>query len=120
MNKVLEIKRKRRIGRKARIRRKLHGTAERPRVTVTFSNKNVFAQIIDDDAGKTLAYVSTKDKGAEASGKNKSAARWVGGTLAGKAVGLGIKTAVFDRNAYQYHGKVKELADAIREKGISM
>lgn len=120
MSKVLKIKRKRWLGRKARIRTKISGTAQTPRVSIFFSNKNVFAQIIDDGAGKTLASASTCDKEAQAKGKNKSAAKYVGATLGEKAAGLGIKKAVFDRNGYSYHGKVKELADAIKEKGISL
>ena len=120
MSKADDLKTKRRRGRKARIRKALRGTAARPRVTVYFSNRNVFAQIVDDDAGRTLVSASSAEKSAEVRGKNKSAAKWVGSALGEKAAGVGIKSAVFDRNGYRYHGRVKELADAIREKGISM
>ncbi len=111
---------RRRIGRKSRIRNKISGTADCPRVTVFFSNKNVYAQMIDDSTGKTLASASTKDKGAEATGKNREAAKWVGGAISEKARGANITRAVFDRNGYKYHGRVKDLADAIREKGIAL
>jgi len=120
MNSVLKSKRERRAGRKQRIRSKVSGTAARPRVTVYFSNKNVFVQMIDDEAGKTLAAVSTMGKEAGAKGKNSAAAKWAGEALAGKAASLGVKNAVFDRNGYVYHGRVKVLAEAIREKGILM
>lgn len=111
---------KRRLGRKYRIRKKVVGTADCPRVTVFFSNKNVYAQMIDDATGKTLVAASTKDKGAATTGKNREAAKWVGGAISEKAKGVNITRAVFDRNGYKYHGRVKELADAIREKGISL
>ncbi len=111
---------KRRLRRKNRIRKKIRGTAERPRVSVFISNKNVSAQVIDDDSGKTLVSASTVEKGAVQKGKDREAAKWVGSALSEKALGAGIKAVVFDRNGYRYHGKVKELAEAMREKGLSL
>ncbi|MGK7345906.1 MAG: 50S ribosomal protein L18 [Candidatus Nitrospinota bacterium M3_3B_026] len=120
MSRILDTKRRRRLGRKARVRGKVRGTAEKPRVTVSFTNRNVIAQMIDDTSGRTLAFVSTMGAGAGTRGKNMAAARWAGVALAEAALGLGIKSAVFDRNGRVYHGKVREIADAMREKGISM
>lgn len=120
MSKALDVKKRRRLARKSRVRRKVRGAAGRPRVTISFTNRNVIAQMIDDTAGKTLAFVSTMGPGAGARGKNMSAARWAGAALAEAALGLGVTSAVFDRNGRAYHGKVKEFADTMREKGISM
>jgi len=116
----LDKKLKRLKSRKARIRKKISGTADRPRVSVFLSNKNVFAQLIDDKAGKTIVSVSTKDKDAGATGKNRDAAKWVGSAISEKALNVGIKQVVFDRNGKRYHGKVKDLADAMREKGLML
>ncbi len=121
MDRLIKDKiKRRRVGRKARIRKKIHGTARMPRITVFFSNQNVYAQMIDDDAGKTLASASTRDKSSEVKGRNKVSAKWVGAAISEKALAAGIARAVFDRNGYQYQGRVKELADAIREKGIKL
>ncbi|MBI5814619.1 MAG: 50S ribosomal protein L18 [Nitrospinae bacterium] len=120
MNNTLKAKNQKRQGRRDRIRAKVRGTAERPRVTVYFSNKSVFAQMIDDDAGRTLISVTTGGKEAAVRGKTMTAAKWAGEKLAEKALGMGVNKAVFDRNGYIYHGRVKELAGAIREKGISL
>lgn len=116
----LDKKLKRLKARKARIRKKISGTKERPRVSVFLSNKNVFAQLIDDKAGKTIVSASTKDKDAGATGKNRDAAKWVGSAISEKALNIGIKQVVFDRNGKRYHGKVKDLADAMREKGLTL
>lgn len=101
-----------------RIRRKLRGTAERPRLAVHFSNTNVYAQLIDDDAGKTLVAASTLDKGVDKKAANIEAAAKVGEMIAARAMASKIADVVFDRGGHRYHGKVKALADAAREKGL--
>ncbi|RFC42469.1 MAG: large subunit ribosomal protein L18 [Verrucomicrobia bacterium] len=101
-----------------RIRRKLRGTAERPRLAVHFSNTNIYAQLIDDDAGKTLVSASTLDKGVEKKAANIETAAKVGELIATRAVSSKIADIVFDRGGHRYHGKVKALADAAREKGL--
>jgi len=106
------------LARKARIRKKIRGTAMRPRVSVHFSNKNITAQVIDDTAGKTLVSLNSLEKTSPAKGKNVEAARQIGGALADKAKAAGISSVVFDRNGKLYHGKVKVFADAMREKGL--
>ena len=120
--KASEKKIVRRQRRKIRVRRVVSGTSERPRLTVFRSNLNIYAQIIDDTVGKTLAAASTMDKAARQElgdkGGNKQAAVAVGTTLAQKAIEAGIKKVVFDRNGYPYHGRVKELADAARKGGL--
>ena len=105
----------RRIKIKTRIRGKISGTAEIPRMTVFRSNKQIYVQIIDDLAGKTLAAASSK--GLD-DGDNKAAAAQVGELIAKKAKEAGITSVVFDRNGYLYHGRVKELADAARKGGL--
>ena len=107
--------------RHARVRNKLSGTAERPRLNVYRSLNNIYAQVIDDVAQTTLVAASTLD--AEIKGKvkatgNKEAARAVGELVAKRAIEKGIKAVVFDRGGYIYHGRVKELADAAREAGL--
>ena len=104
--------------RHARVRRKVSGTADCPRLAVAKSNKNIIAQIIDDEAGKTLVYVSTLDKDIKTKASNKEAAKEVGTTIAKKAIEKNIKNVVFDRGGYIYHGVVKELAEAAREAGL--
>lgn len=109
----------RRQRRKLRVRRRVLGTPGRPRLTVFRSNKNIYAQIIDDTDGRTLVAASTVDKGSPVeAGGNKAAAIQVGALLASKAIQAGIKQVVFDRNGYAYHGRVKELADAARKGGL--
>lgn len=100
---------------KARIRGRISGTAERPRMTVFRSNKGIYVQIIDDLAGKTL--VSASSKGLEGGTKSEVAAK-VGTAIAQKAIAAGITAVVFDRNGYLFHGRVKSLADAAREGGL--
>jgi len=109
---------KARIKRHMRIRNKISGTAERPRLNVFRSNKNIYAQIIDDLSGKTLAAASTLDKEIEGNGGNKEAAKEVGKLVAKRAADKGITEVVFDRGGYVYHGRVKELADGAREGGL--
>ena len=98
--------------------RKLSGTAERPRLSVFRSNKAIYAQLIDDVDGRTLAAASSVELKSEAEGNTVETAKKVGQRLAEKAVAKNISAAVFDRNGYLYHGKVKALADAAREGGL--
>ncbi|MDE7126136.1 MAG: 50S ribosomal protein L18 [Muribaculaceae bacterium] len=100
---------------KARIRGKISGTAERPRMTVFRSNKQIYVQLIDDLAGKTL--ISASSKGVEEGTKTEIAAV-VGENIAQKALAAGITEVVFDRNGYLFHGRVKSLADAARKGGL--
>ena len=100
---------------KARIRGKVSGTAERPRMTVFRSNKQIYVQLVDDSEGKTI--VSASSKGMEGGTKTEIAAK-VGQAIAEKALGAGVTTVVFDRNGYLFHGRVKSLADAARNGGL--
>ncbi len=119
--KAIEKKNLRRTRRKRHVRKNVNGTPDRPRLTVFRSHKNIYAQIIDDLGGRTLVSASTMLKtvtdALESTG-NKDAARKVGEALAARAVEAGIKKVVFDRNGYAYHGRVKELADAVRKGGL--
>lgn len=108
-----------RLKRHARVRNKISGTAERPRLNVFRSTKHIYAQLIDDVAGVTLAAASSMDKGFEGFGGNKEAAKKVGAALAKKAAEKGITEVVFDRSGYVYHGRVKELAEGAREGGLN-
>ncbi len=101
-----------------RIRRKVTGTTERPRLAVHYSNQHIYAQVIDDSAGKTLISASTLDKSFEKASSNVESARKVGQLLAERAKGSNISAVVFDRGGHLYHGKVKALADAAREGGL--
>jgi large subunit ribosomal protein L18 len=102
----------------ARIRRKLRGTTERPRLAVFRSVAHIYAQVIDDSAGKTLVSASSVDKGSKTNGGNVAAAKAIGKTVAERAKEKGITRVVFDRGGYQYHGRVKALADAARAAGL--
>jgi large subunit ribosomal protein L18 len=106
---------------KMRIRKKIAGTAEKPRMSIFRSNKGVYVQIIDDLAGVTLVSASSRIKEiASQTGINKTEqAKLVGKAIAAKAIEKGITTVVFDRNGYLYHGRVKSLADAAREGGLN-
>lgn len=104
--------------RHVRVRRKIKGTAERPRLSVYRSEKNIYAQVIDDVAGKTLAAASSIDKDFEGNGWDMEGAKKVGAAIAKKAKANGIDTVVFDRGGYIYHGRVQALADAAREAGL--
>lgn len=106
----------RRLKIKTRIRAKISGTAERPRLTVFRSNKQIYAQLINDDKGVTL--VSFSSRGIEAQGNKIEIAAKVGAELAKLALNANISSVVFDRNGYLYHGRVKALADAAREGGL--
>ena len=101
-----------------RVRRKISGTPECPRLCVYRSNSNIYAQIIDDVAGNTLVSCSTLDKEVKTKHANKEAAKEVGTLIAKKATEKKIKQVVFDRGGYIYHGVVKELAEAAREGGL--
>ena len=101
-----------------RIRRKVRGTAERPRLAVFRSLKGIYAQVIDDASGRTLAAASSLDKDAGARGANAAAAKAVGALIARKAKDAGVSSVVFDRGGYLYHGNIKALADAARENGL--
>ena len=107
-----------RTRRHARVRRKLSGTTECPRLAVSKSNKNIIAQIIDDTKAETLVYVSTLNSDIKTKKANKEAAAEVGAAVAKKALEKNIKTVVFDRGGYIYHGVVKELAEAARKAGL--
>lgn len=107
-----------RARRHARVRRKISGTAERPRLCVYRSNTNLYVQIIDDVAEKTLVAASTLDKDVKTKHANKEAAKELGTLIAKKAADKKITTVVFDRGGYIYHGVVKELAEAAREGGL--
>ena len=104
--------------RHVRVRRKISGTAECPRLCVFRSNSNLYVQLIDDVKGVTLAQASTLDKEVKTKHSNKEAAKEVGTLIAKRAIEKNIKTVVFDRGGYIYHGVVKELADAAREGGL--
>jgi len=103
--------------RKMRIRARVNGTTERPRLSVYISNLHVSAQIIDDTTQRTLVS-STSDKAEKATGSKSDKAAWVGTDIAKKAVKAGVKTVVFDRNGRQYAGRLKALADAARKEGL--
>ncbi len=107
-----------RLKRHVRVRAKISGTAERPRLCVYRSNANISAQIIDDVKGVTLASASTLEKDFEGIGSNKAAAKKVGATIAERAKAKGITEVVFDRGGYLYHGRVSELAEGAREGGL--
>jgi len=107
-----------RVKRHARIRKKISGTAETPRLNVFRSNANIYAQIIDDAGGRTIAAASTLEKDFAGGGTKKEQAKKVGIAVAKKAAAAGVKQVVFDRGGYQYHGRVKELADGAREGGL--
>ncbi|PWJ39358.1 50S ribosomal protein L18 [Sediminitomix flava] len=110
VNKRLKIKR--------RIRGRLSGTAERPRLSVFKSNTAITAQLIDDEKGHTMLTVSSREINAEAKSANIALATEVGKKVAEKATAAGVSAVVFDRNGYLYHGKVKALADGAREAGL--
>ncbi|HVO10940.1 MAG TPA: 50S ribosomal protein L18 [Vicinamibacteria bacterium] len=104
-----------------RIRKKLRGTPERPRLAVFRSGTHIYAQLIDDDAGRTLCAACSLDKELKAklkSGGNVEAAREVGGLIASRARQKGIEAVVFDRGGFQYHGRVKALAESARAAGL--
>ncbi len=116
-----ESKNEKRLARHARVRKNMSGTPERPRLCVYRSAKNIYAQVIDDTTGNTLAAASTLDKDIREKapyGGNKEAAKFVGEEVAKRALAKGIETVSFDRGGFLYHGRVKELADGAREAGL--
>ena len=108
-----------RIRRHKRVRKNVQGTAERPRLVVFRSNRGIEAQLVDDVAGKTLAAASSLHLKKTFKGNKRDQAAEVGKTLAAAAKSAGVETAVFDRGGYLYHGRVKALADAAREGGLT-
>ncbi len=104
-----------RLKSRARIRKKISGTAEKPRLAIFKSTKNMYAQLIDDVSGKTLASVSTLKKSGNG---NKEAAKEIGKSIGEKAVSMKIDSVVFDRGGYVYHGRVQAVADGAREAGL--
>jgi large subunit ribosomal protein L18 len=115
---VVEKKRLHREKRRKRVRRKVSGTAERPRLSVYRSNVHIYAQLVDDDAGNTLAAADSREVG-EAENR-REAARKVGELIASRAQGAGIETVVFDRGGNRYHGRVAALAEGARSGGLKL
>jgi large subunit ribosomal protein L18 len=113
-----KIKHRQQLRRRNHVRRNIKGTPERPRLTVFRSSKHIYAQLIDDLAGVTLAAASSRSEAEAAYGGNVKAAVAVGKRLAEAAKAKGINKAAFDRGHYRYHGRVKALADAVREGGL--
>lgn len=103
----------------SRIRKKVRGSSDRPRLAVYRSINHIYAQLIDDDSGKTLAAASTAEKTFTGTGGNIAAAQTVGKAIAERAIAAGVSNVVFDRGGYVYHGRVKALLDATREAGLN-
>ena len=120
MSDIAKARREGRIRRHRRVRKKVHGTAARPRLAVYRSNKHISAQIIDDDAGVTLAAASTieADQRATGNGSTVAAAARVGELVAERAKAAGIETVVFDRGGFAYHGRIAAIAEAARNAGL--
>jgi large subunit ribosomal protein L18 len=114
---TVATKPQRRLKRRRRVRAKIHGSAERPRISVFRSNRGIFGQVIDDDAGRTLAAVSWTEPDLRPM-RPMEQARRAGGVLAERARAAGIEAVVFDRGGYKYHGRVKAFADGAREGGL--
>ena len=115
------VRQQARLKRKKRIRKKIHGTPQRPRLTVFRSARHIYAQIVDDTAGHTLVAASTMDPQTKDAPKFKNkvtAANFVGTTIGKRALDKGIKEVVFDRNGFLYHGRVKSLSDGARKAGL--
>ncbi len=120
MSDIAKARRQGRIRRHRRVRKKVHGTAERPRLAVFRSNKHISVQLIDDDAGTTIAAASSNEADQRAAGHGGSvaAATRVGELLAERAKAAGVTTVVFDRGGFAYHGRVAAIAEAAREAGL--
>ena len=117
-----KTKKRRQLRRRRHVRSKIRGTAERPRLTVYRSSKHIYAQLIDDREGKTVASASSIEKalkGELKTGADTAAAKRVGALLAERAKAAGVAAVVFDRGGYRFHGRVKALADAAREGGLA-
>jgi large subunit ribosomal protein L18 len=112
-------KQQQRLRRRRRIRAKVRGTAERPRLSVYRSNRGIFAQLVDDDSGSTLAAVNWTEKELRGMGPMEQAKR-AGEVLAKRATDAGVRSCVFDRGGYRYHGRVKALAEGAREGGLKV
>ena len=108
----------RRVRIKHRIRKIVFGTATKPRLSVFRSNKEIYAQLVDDIKGTTIVSVSSRDKDIESTGSKSDIAKAVGKSIAEKAMNNGVESVSFDRNGFLYHGRVKALADAAREAGL--
>jgi large subunit ribosomal protein L18 len=115
---VVEKKRLHREKRRKRVRRKVSGTAERPRLSVYRSNVHIYAQLVDDDAGNTLAAADSREVGEAES--RKEAARKVGELIANRATDAGIEAVVFDRGGNKYHGRIAALAEGARSGGLKL
>ena len=111
-----KLERRQRI--KHRIRKIIFGTATKPRLSVFRSNKEIYAQLVDDLSGTTLVSISSRDKEIESTGSKTAIAKLVGKSIAERAIKAGVETVAFDRNGFLYHGRVKALADAAREAGL--
>jgi len=111
-----KLQRRQRI--KHRIRKVIFGTATKPRLSVFRSNKEIYAQLVDDNSGTTIVSVSSRNKEIESVGSKTDIAKLVGKTIAKKVMSTGIESVAFDRNGFLYHGRVKALADAAREAGL--
>jgi large subunit ribosomal protein L18 len=118
MSKIAQQRRSGRITRHRRVRKKIHGTAERPRLAVFRSNKHLTVQVIDDDTGRTLAAASTTESAYDGSGATVAAAGRIGQLIAERALAADVKQVVFDRGGYLYHGRVAAIASAAREAGL--
>jgi large subunit ribosomal protein L18 len=117
--KIVNPKVRKRLRRKAAIRKRIHGTAERPRLSVFRSNKYIYAQAIDDTSNRVLAAISDRAKEVETDGKKKrERARAVGKAIGEKLLALDVGSVVFDRNGFIFHGRVKEVAEGAREAGL--
>ncbi len=117
----MNIRQQARLKRKKRIRKKIYGTPQRPRLSVFRSSRHIYAQIVDDAAGRTLVAASTVDKQVKEAPKFKNkvaAANFVGKIVGERALNQGIKKVVFDRNGFLYHGRVKSLSEGARESGL--
>ncbi|MCI0364681.1 MAG: 50S ribosomal protein L18 [Phycisphaerales bacterium] len=118
MNRI-ELKSHQRTRRKKGLRKRIFGVPDRPRLSVFRSAKHIYAQVIDDLSGKTIASASTIEKGKKVDkGGNKAAAEAVGANIAKRAIDAGVAQIVFDRNGFRYHGRIKILADAARKGGL--
>lgn len=111
-------RRKARDKRHRRVRKKVRGTAERPRLVVFKSNRYIYAQVVDDDSGRTLAAASSLEKDLRAKNLSRETAAEVGKLVVERAKGAGIDQVVFDRGGYPYHGRIQALAEAVREAGV--
>jgi large subunit ribosomal protein L18 len=109
-----------RLRRHARVRRKIRGAADRPRLAVYRSNRHIYAQLVDDDAGRTLAAASSLEEDIRGSADKKATAKVVGQLLARRAQEQGVERAVFDRGGRLYHGRVREVAEGAREGGLRL